>query len=154
MPAAETDVRAALGQRNMTERFAARREHAHAVEFVGAHAPAAPQIAVDIDAKTIGRAAWARIDQHAVVRERAAVLDDVEGANRARRAPRPTDIEHRFVGRECETVRTNHLVVDERHSGGLPVDPIYALRHFGFLLFAFIETVDAEARIGEPDRAV
>src|SRR5262249_5834698 len=47
-----------------------------AVEFLAAHAPAAPQVAVDVDAETIGRAG-AGVDESAPVGELAAV-DHVE----------------------------------------------------------------------------
>src|SRR5438105_12474736 len=60
MTPAEAHVRATLRQCNMADRLALRREDAHAVEFVGAHAPTAPQVPVDVDAKTIRRA-WACI---------------------------------------------------------------------------------------------
>jgi len=41
----------------MADRLARGVEHAHAVEFGRSHAPAAPQVAVDVDAEAVGRAA-------------------------------------------------------------------------------------------------
>src|SRR6185312_15540518 len=52
--AAEADVGAALRQADMADRLAFRIEDAHAIELVGAHAPAAPQIAVDVDSEAVG----------------------------------------------------------------------------------------------------
>src|SRR5471032_2791386 len=52
--AAEADVGAALGQVDMADRLALGTEDTNAVEFVAAHSPAAPQIAVDIDAEAVG----------------------------------------------------------------------------------------------------
>jgi hypothetical protein len=51
--AAEADVGGALGQRYEADRLAGGIEHLDAVER-GAHAPAAPQIAVDVDPKAVG----------------------------------------------------------------------------------------------------
>src|SRR5262249_58208841 len=61
---AEADVGAAFRQIDVTDRLAGGIEHPHAVELGRAHAPAAPQIAVDIDPQAVGRAARAGIDQH------------------------------------------------------------------------------------------
>src|SRR6185295_107022 len=51
---AEADVGGALGQRDEADRLAGRVEHLHAVQR-RAHAPAAPQIAVDVDAEAVRR---------------------------------------------------------------------------------------------------
>ena len=53
MPAAETQIGAALGQGDMADRLAARSEHAYTVQVGVAHAPAAPEVAVDVDAEPV-----------------------------------------------------------------------------------------------------
>src|SRR5688572_2914219 len=60
--AAEADVGAALGQLDEADRLAGRVEHLHAVLLRVAHAPAAPQIARDVDAEAVRRAARLRGD--------------------------------------------------------------------------------------------
>src|SRR6478735_1831129 len=64
---AEAEVGGALRQVDMADRLAFRIEDAHAVELGRAHAPAAPQVAVDIDAEAVGRAARAGIDEDLAV---------------------------------------------------------------------------------------
>src|SRR4051812_44484378 len=53
---AEAEVGAALGPRDAADQHAAGRVDHDAVEFGTAHAPAAPQIAVDVAAHAVGRA--------------------------------------------------------------------------------------------------
>ena len=64
--AAEADIGAALGQRDAADRRAVGRIDHHAVEFGIAHAPAAPQIAVDVAAHAVRRAGTG-VDQHPLV---------------------------------------------------------------------------------------
>src|SRR5436190_860748 len=77
--AAEADVGAALGQLDVADRLAVGIEYAHAVKLGRAHAPAAPQIAVGVDAEAVGRAARAGVDQHLAVGEPGAAVDHVVG---------------------------------------------------------------------------
>src|SRR5579864_9187929 len=129
MPAAEADVRAALRQRDMADRLTLRREHADTVEFVGAHAPAAPQVAVDVDAKAVRRS-LASIDQHAVVFERACVAAHIEHADLARHLARGYDVEQRLIRRKRESVRARDVVRDDRHLARLAIDAIDTRRQF------------------------
>ena len=66
LQAAEAEVGAALGQRDAADHDAVGREDHDAVEFGIAHAPAAPQIAVDVAAHAVRRAG-AGVDEHALV---------------------------------------------------------------------------------------
>ena len=56
MAATEADIGAALGQRDAADHDAVGRVDHDPVEFGIAHAPAAPQIAVDVAAHAVGRA--------------------------------------------------------------------------------------------------
>src|SRR4029078_11918063 len=51
---AEADVGRTLGQTDVADRRAFRVEDENTVEVGGPHAPAAPQIAIDIDAEAVG----------------------------------------------------------------------------------------------------
>src|SRR5579871_2033651 len=90
--AAEAEVGAALGQRDVADGLALRIEDAHAVELIG-HAPATPQIAVDVAAKAVRRTVRARVDQHLAVRELAPVADHVTDENASRLRARFDDVE-------------------------------------------------------------
>src|SRR5258708_39841531 len=67
--AAEAGVGAAFGEVDGADRLAFGVEDAHAVEIAAAHAPAAPQIAVDIDAEAVRRAAFAGVDEDLALAE-------------------------------------------------------------------------------------
>src|ERR1700723_606633 len=56
LQAAEADIGAAFGQRDTADRFAVGREDHDAVEFGIAHAPAAPEITIDVATHAVGRA--------------------------------------------------------------------------------------------------
>src|SRR5499427_8377292 len=102
---AEADVGAAFRQIDVTDRLAGGIEYPHAVEFGRAHAPAAPQVAVDIDPEAVGRAARAGVDQHLAVADLGAVGRHVVGQDGAMRlGARGHDIELLLVGREREPV--------------------------------------------------
>src|SRR5262245_65617094 len=51
---AEAEIGAALGQRDEADGFTGRVENLHSVQLRAAHAPAAPQIAVDVAAQAVG----------------------------------------------------------------------------------------------------
>src|SRR5580658_11298989 len=80
LQSAEADVGAALGQRDAADHDAVGRKHHDAVELGIAHAPAAPQIAVDVGAHAVGRAG-ARVDEDALVGDLVAAWRDVIGKN-------------------------------------------------------------------------
>src|SRR5689334_16323984 len=72
LAAAETEVGAALGERDAADGLALGREHHDAVEpFAGA--PAGPEVAVDVAAEAVGRSVLAAVDEDAPVRELGAV---------------------------------------------------------------------------------
>src|SRR6478752_8336423 len=75
--AAEADVGGALGQRYEADRLAGRIENLHAVER-RAHAPATPQIAVDVDPKPVGRFFFFAVDEYAAIGELRSAVDHVE----------------------------------------------------------------------------
>src|SRR5882757_10730394 len=70
---AEAHVGAALGQRDEADRLAGRIEYLHAVLLRIAHAPAAPEIAVDVAAEAVGRAIGLGGDEGAGVGDLVAV---------------------------------------------------------------------------------
>src|SRR5262245_8831508 len=80
--AAEADVGAALRERDEADRLAVGVEHLDAVKTGAPHAPAAPQIAVDIDAEAVRRFLRIAVDQDAAVGELGSV-DHVEHVDRA-----------------------------------------------------------------------
>src|SRR5215470_9200710 len=102
---AEADVRAALGQINPTNELARSVEDHHAV-IARAPAPAAPQVAVDIDAQAIGYSAALDGDERSSIGELRAVIDDVVNAESLRRRAVFDDVQLRLVGREGKPVRT------------------------------------------------
>src|SRR5438874_686576 len=77
--AAEAHVCAAFGEMNLPDRLGRGREDAHAVEAFAA-APAAPEIAFEIEAETVGNAG-ATVDEDAAVRDRSPVIHDIEHVN-------------------------------------------------------------------------
>src|ERR1700733_12953677 len=62
----QADIGAAFGQRDTAERLAVGRKDHDAVEFGIAHAPAAPEITIDVATHAVGRAG-AGVDQDALV---------------------------------------------------------------------------------------
>src|SRR5215212_4451698 len=100
--AAEADVGAALRQLDAADEGAVAVVDHHAVELVGAHAPAAPEVPVDVDAEAV-RGARAGVDEHALVLELPPV--HVEGEDQpVRRRARLDEVEDRLVGREGEAI--------------------------------------------------
>ena len=73
----KADVGGALGQRYEADRLAGRIEHLDAVER-GAHAPTAPQIAVDVDPKAVGGFFSFTVDENADIGELRSAVDHVE----------------------------------------------------------------------------
>ncbi len=154
LQAAEAEVGAALGQRDAADHDAIGRVDHHAVELGVAHAPAAPQIAVDVAAHAVRRAG-ARIDEHALVGDLVAARRHVIGKDLAvRHAAGFHDVEDLLVRRETQSVRPEHAFRDDRGFAGRAVDPVDIGVDLGFGLVALVIAEQAEHRIGEPDRAV
>src|SRR6185503_9351392 len=126
-----------------------------AVEFWRAHAPAAPQVAVDVAAHAVRRAAGARVDQHALVGELAAAVGNVVGKDLAvGDAPTLDDVEDLLGGREAQPVGSEHALGDYSGLQGVGIDPVDVGLDLGLGLVALVVGEDAEGRIGEPDRAI
>src|SRR5215472_8213315 len=89
--AAEADVGATLGQCNEADWLAGRIENLHPVLLGVAHAPAAPEIAVDVAAEAVGRAARFSRDEGASIAE--LVIVDVEDFYHPRGHARLDDVE-------------------------------------------------------------
>src|SRR5690349_10120451 len=90
--AAEANIRAALGQSDMSDRLALWVEYANAVELLG-HPPAAPQIAVDVAANAVGRTLRTAVDQDLAIGEFVAVPHDIKHQDAARLAARLHDVQ-------------------------------------------------------------
>ena len=121
LEAAEADVGAALGQPMRPIGLPSGANTCTPSSALVAHAPAAPQVAVDVAAHAVGRAAGAGVDQHALVRDGPAVLGDVVGEDLAvRDAARLDHVEQALVGREAEAVRAEDVV---GHDAASPLSP-------------------------------
>ena len=96
----------------------------------------------------------AGIEQDFPVRLLAAGGADGEGQYAARLAARFHDVELLLVGREGEAVGGVDVFGYDGRRAALRVDAIDVHRQFRLGDFAFVIAEDAEARIGEPDRAV
>src|SRR5260221_7511646 len=150
---AEAKIGAALGQRDAADRLPRRREDHHTVETVLAHAPAGPEIAVDVAAEAVRRAR-AGIDEDPALGELLAVGDDVVDADQARYRAGLHDVHLLLVRREAQPVRPVDALGHDRRPPALAVDAIDVRRQFRRRLVAFVMAEDAEGRIGEPDRIV
>src|SRR5690349_2195696 len=91
LAAAEAHVGAALGQRDVADRLALWAEYANAVELVR-HAPAAPQVSVDVASHSVGRSLRPTVDQDLAVGEFVAVPHHVKNQDAARLAARLHDV--------------------------------------------------------------
>ena len=152
--AAEADVGSALGQRDEADRLAGRIEHLDAVER-RAHAPAAPQIAVDVDPKAVGRFFFFAVDEDAAIGELRSAVDHVEDIDRASLGRALDDIELRFVGRKGQSVRPlDQPGGRDRRTPAVGIEPVDVEGQFRLCLHAQIIAGDAGGRIGEPDGAV
>ena len=129
MASAEAQVGAALWQADMPDRFAIRGKDAHAVEFGRAHAPAAPQVSVNIDAKAI-RGAGPGVNQYPAVAQRLAAFADLESADAARPGARLDHIQHFLVRRECQAIGPADIIGDDVKAAADRIDAVNALRQF------------------------
>jgi hypothetical protein len=108
--AAEADVGADLRQADAQDRLAVGRERHDAVELLAPCSPTAPQIAGDVAAHAVGRAA-AAVHEHPAIGELAAAIRHVIDLDQAVRvAARLHDVEALLVGRETDAVRPHEVV--------------------------------------------
>ena len=141
------------GRLDVADRRALRIEDAHAVELRRAHAPAAPQIAVLVDAEAVRRLFLGALDQHLAVRKLRPV--HVEHVDRALQRLALDHVELLLVGRKREPVRPlDQPVRHHRRLPALAVDPVDPLRQFLLAGLAVPVAVDARGHVGEPDRVV
>src|SRR5690348_10634807 len=96
LPAAETHIGAALRQQDAADQIAVRRKHRDSVLALAA-GETAPDIAVGIDADTIGIAGH-RVEKHAPIRDLPAIFDNVIDMHGLIAPGRVDDVEPRFVG--------------------------------------------------------
>src|SRR5262249_6666070 len=143
----------ALPPGDEADRLAAGIEHLHAVEL-GAHAPAAPQIAVHVDAEAVRRLVALAIDQYLAVGELGAVVGHIEHVDGALGGALD-DVELRLVGRKRKTVRPLHQAGGgDGRLTGFRIEAIDVVGQFLFGGLAEIVAGDARRRIGEPDGIV
>src|SRR5882762_9964470 len=102
--AAKAHVGAALGQVDAPDKLRFAAEDVDAVERLAAHAPAHPEVAVDVQAEAVRGPAGLGGKKHAAVREPRAAIHDVVDAHYARGGAGLDDVEPGFVGREGEAV--------------------------------------------------
>src|SRR5713226_3416648 len=150
---AEAEIGAALGQGDAADRRPGGREDHHPVEALLAHAPAGPEIAVDIAAEAVGGARTG-IDEDAALGELPAVGDDVVDADEPRHGAGFDDVHLLLVRREAEAVGPVDVAGDDGRAPGLAVDPVDVGRQLGRRRMSLVIAEDAEGRVGEPDRIV
>src|SRR5438445_5528833 len=151
---AESEVGAALRQRDEADRLALGIEHLDPIELGAAHAPAAPQVAVHVDTEAVGRAIGLRSDQDALVDEASAVVDDVIPINGARVRAAVLDVTFALVGRKLHAVRQIERALHHRGASGPRVETIDVRWQLGRRKVALIIGANAERGIGEPDRVI
>src|SRR5262249_23233536 len=154
LQSAETDVGAAFGQLDAADRGTVGRENHDAIELGRAHAPAAPEITVDVAAHAVGRAG-SGIDQHALVGKLGAIGRNVIGQDLAvRYAAGFHDVEDFFVGRKAQPIRSQHAFGDDGGFSGCAIDAVDVGVDLRLGFVAFVVAKQPERGIGEPDRAV
>ena len=131
--AAEAEVGAALRQPDAADQLALRREHDHAVELL-AHAPSAPEIAVDVSSEAIGGAVAAVVENPVVGEFGPAIHDVVDADQAVRRRARFNDVELGFVRRKAEPVGALYITGDCGRQLGAGIDAVdvagqFRLRH-------------------------
>src|SRR5262245_1522890 len=120
----EAKIGAALWQRDKADRLAFGIEHLDAVEVGVAHAPAAPQIAIHVDAEAVRRALRFGGDQDALVGKPRSVIDHVESIDVARGRAAVLDVAFAFVGRKLDAVRAAQRALYYGGSAGFGVEAI------------------------------
>ena len=145
MAAAETKVGAAFRQMNMADGGTLRIDDSHAVQPL-AHAPAAPEIAVDIEPEPIRTLTLDAGDEDASVTQTDIVRGDIVNPDDARKNPGFGDIELPFVRREGEAVRAVDIIGRNADRPALTVDAEQIGRQFRGCRFALVIAANAEAR--------
>src|SRR5271170_3546254 len=149
---AEADVGHLLGDRNLADQVAARREALDPITG------ASPDVAFDVDAEAI-RDPRGNFREHPAVAQRA-VRADGESSDMVRRVrvgPEAGvgDVERRLVGRKGQAVRAMEVVDDDLQTGVAGIKSIdVATSDLALSLAALIFGADAIARVGKPDRAI
>src|SRR5438309_1689279 len=152
--AAEAHVGTALGQVDAPDKLRFAAEDVDAVERLAAHAPAHPEVAVDVQTEAVRGPAGLGGKKHAAVREPRAAVHDVVDAHHARGHAGLDDVEPGLVGREGEAVGPVDVARDNRELLRLRVPAVDVGRQLRLGDVSFVVAEDAERRIGEPDRAV
>ena len=86
MSAAETDVAASFRKVDAADEFAFLVEDGNAIQAFLSHAPANPQVAIDVDAKPVRRSAIVGRQERSIVCQLRSVLRDVVGSQDTRRS--------------------------------------------------------------------
>ena len=153
-PSAKTQVGATFRQRDVADWLRLCIEDAYAVQRRVAHAPATPQVAVDIHPEPVRRAR-AGVDEHALVDDLLPPINHIQCNDLAGwLGTGCNDIQDGFVGGEGQPVRSLDIVRHHRRLAGLPVDPPHGGGNFGVSLLPLVIPADAERRVGEPDGAI
>src|SRR5262249_3241038 len=126
-------------------------EDHHTVEALAA-SPAAPQIAIHIDAQAV-TATLLRADEDAPIGKPSAVSGYVIGADSGRRRAILDNVECLLVRRKGKTIRPVDIVSHHSEPAGL-VEPINIHRQLRLGDAAVVVVENAVGRIGEPDRVV
>ena len=153
LDASEADIGASFGQGDEADRFSCGIEHLHSILLRIPHAPAAPEVAIDIAAKTVRRSAGLGGYEGAAVDKLGAVIGYVVDADHAWGDTRLNDVHFLFVRREAKTIRTIDIAGDHSGVAGL-VEPVDVGRQLGCGDVTFVVAEDAERRIGKPDRVI
>src|SRR4051794_21495134 len=98
LDAAKANVGATLGQGDEPYRLPGGIENLHPVLLRIAHAPPAPQVAVDVDAEAVRSAARLGVDEGPLVRESGATIDNIEDLDDARSQSGLDHVELRLIG--------------------------------------------------------
>src|SRR5215831_10967311 len=158
---AETQVRAALGQHDLTDAITIGGKDVHAVKTLTAPTSSRPDIASAIGANTVRHPLHPLKDhagKSAAVPQALAIHDipdgDLAGMIRIVCYPRVDDVEFLIVRGETEAVGFRQRVGDERERCSMGIDAIDSLLEREFPLGAFVVHEAPIARISEPDATV
>ena len=128
---AETHIGTALGQGDTPNRGPIRREDDHSVQLFCSHAPATPEVAIDITTHAIRCAPRPGVDQDPFVAQFSAICRHIVRQDLAMRdSPGLDHVQERLVWRKAEPVGAEDIV---RHDAGLSrltVETVDMLPHF------------------------
>src|ERR1700722_555784 len=147
MQAAEGNVRAPFGQSNASDLLARRVEDVDAVKVWVTHAPAAPEIAIHINAHAVRRAVVVCRDQGAAIGNAGAIINQVVRENGAWRRAGVNDVKFRFVRRKSEAIGAVDVAGNDGYFAGLRVPAINVGGQFRRGGFTFVITENAVGRI-------